>query len=89
MYEQELNWKLLGNSDEYYTKFNMNALLRADLKTRYESYGIAIANRFMSPNEARELEDMNSYDGGDKYENPNTTSGANDINEDNTEDNGQ
>ena len=89
MYEQELNWKLLGNSDEYFTKFNMNALLRADLKTRYESYGIAITNRWMAPNEARELEDMNPYEGGDKYENPNTTSGANDINDDNTEDNGE
>lgn len=74
MYEQELNWKLLGNAREYYTRFNMNALLRADLKTRYESYGIAIANRFMNPNEVRDLEDMNAYEGGDKYENPNTLS---------------
>jgi len=75
IYEQEFNMKLLGNYAEFYSHFNLNALLRADLKTRYDSYAIAIQNRIMNPNEARALEDMNSYEGGDKFENPNITTG--------------
>ena len=89
MYEQELNWKLLGNAPEFYTRFNMDALLRADLKTRYESYGIAIVNRFMNPNEVRDLENMNPYDEGDKYENPNTISAEDNSNNEINENDGE
>jgi HK97 family phage portal protein len=39
-------------------KFNVDALLRADLMTRYQSYEIGIRSGFMSENEARSLEDM-------------------------------
>jgi HK97 family phage portal protein len=49
-----------------FLKFNVNGLLRGDLKTRYESYAIAIKNKFMTPNEAREHEDMEPLDGGDE-----------------------
>jgi HK97 family phage portal protein len=40
-----------------YAKFNAGALLRTDLKSRYESYEIALRNRFLTVNEVRELED--------------------------------
>jgi HK97 family phage portal protein len=75
LYEQEFNWKLLYNSPEYFTEFNMNALLRADLMTRFNAYSLAIQNRIMNPNEVRQLESMNPYEGGDNYENPNITPG--------------
>jgi HK97 family phage portal protein len=45
-----------------YMKFNVNALLRGDLKTRYESYEIGIRSSFLQPNEARELEDLPPLD---------------------------
>lgn len=67
--EQELNFKLL-KEDEKTSKFfkmNMNAILRGDNKSRFESYQIGINNGFLSPNEARSLEDLNPYTNGDTF----------------------
>lgn len=54
----------------YYAKFNSGALLRGDLKARYESYGRGIQWGILSPNDCRELEDLNPRDGGDVYLTP-------------------
>jgi hypothetical protein len=43
--------------------------------TRFNAYSLAIQNRIMNPNEVRQLESMNPYEGGDNYENPNITPG--------------
>lgn len=48
----------------------MDALLRGDIKPRYEAYVQAITNGFMSPNEVRSRENMNPYKGGDVYWRP-------------------
>ena len=40
-----------------YVKFNAGGLLRTDLKTRYESYEIALRAGFLTVAEVRELED--------------------------------
>ena len=48
-----------------FVKFNVEGLLRADMKSRYESYAIGIGNQFMTPNEAREYEDMPPLPGGE------------------------
>jgi len=69
MYEQELVWKLFTNKEieqGYYSKFNADVILRGDIKTRYESYRIAVQGSFMTPNEVREKEEMESKDGGDE-----------------------
>ena len=68
-YEQAVRRDLLTNEEKkkYFAKFNINALLRGDFKTRMEGYQIGINCEMMSPNEARELEDMNPYTGGDEY----------------------
>jgi HK97 family phage portal protein len=68
-YEQAIKLDLLNNEEKrkYFPKFNINALLRGDFKTRMEGYQIGINCEMMSPNEARELEDMNPYDGGDEF----------------------
>lgn len=69
MYEQESDYKLFLNSEirkGYYLKFNADAILRADTKTRYESYTQAIQNGFKTPNEVRELEEDEPLLGGDK-----------------------
>lgn len=68
-YEQELTYKLFTQrelEEGYYIKFNVNAILRADPKTRYEGYRIAIQSGFMTPNEVRELEEMEPLEGGDR-----------------------
>ena len=54
----------------YYAKFNAGALMRGDLKGRYESYGKGIQWGILSPNDCRDLEDMNPRDGGDIYLTP-------------------
>jgi HK97 family phage portal protein len=45
-------------------KFNVNALLRGDLKSRYEAYQLAIDSGFMNPDEARALEELPPIPGG-------------------------
>jgi HK97 family phage portal protein len=51
----------------YYYKFKMQALERGITTDRYKSYGLALTNRWMTPNEVRELEDMNPKEGGDEF----------------------
>jgi HK97 family phage portal protein len=73
-YERELEVKLFPNNLSKYVRFNLDGILRGDTATRTGYYSQAIQNRWMSPNEVRALENMNPRDGGDVYENPNTTS---------------
>lgn len=68
-YEQEMTYKLFTQREidaGYYVKFNVNAILRADPKTRYEGYRIAIQSGFMTPNEVRALEELEALPGGDR-----------------------
>lgn len=53
--------------DRQYVLFNADAVVRADLKTRYEAYQIALTpgTAFMTPNEVRALEDLEPVAGGD------------------------
>lgn len=60
----------------YFLRTDADSLLRGDAASRANFYASAITNRWMNPNEARRKEGMNPYDGGDSYENPNTTSSA-------------
>lgn len=68
-YESAIRRDLLTpkERERKYAKFGINALLRGDFKTRMEGYQIGINCEMYAPNEARELEDMNPYDGGDEY----------------------
>ncbi len=67
--EQEFNRKLLRDDEHatHYFKFNTNGLLRGDAKNRSEYYKNLYYIGAMSSNEARENEEMNSYEGGDEY----------------------
>jgi HK97 family phage portal protein len=47
-------------------EFDFDALLRADSKSRFESYRIAINAGIMTPNEARAEEHLPAVDGGDQ-----------------------
>lgn len=71
--EKEVNRKII-RSDKYFFKFNVDGLLRGDIKSRYEAYQIALGGNqqpgFMTINEVRELEDREKIDGGDKLYKP-------------------
>lgn len=65
-FEEEANLKLFGRQQRgvFYTKFNLSALLRGDVKTRYEAYEIAHRNGWMNGDDIRALEDMNPIPNG-------------------------
>jgi len=69
--EEETYEKLLSeeekDGDTHVIEFMRQALVRADMTTRFAAYATAINNRFMSPNEARSRENLNPYDGGDEF----------------------
>ena len=68
-WEMAMKKALLSSSEknDYFIKFNVDGLLRGDYKSRMEGYSIGIQNGFLSPNDVRELEDMNTIDNGDIY----------------------
>lgn len=77
VWEEECEVKLLTESElerGYYFKFNDGALLRTDKQTTATIASTLIASRVINANEAREWFDMNPYEGGNSYTNPNTSS---------------
>jgi len=69
VYESALRRDLLTEEERrrYYFKFNINALLRGSMKDRAAFYRDMINAEVFNPNECRELEDRNPYDGGNEY----------------------
>lgn len=67
VFEQEINMKCFTEAEKLttYVKFNMNGLLRGDMKSRAEFYTVMRNAGGMDGNEMRSLEDMNTYIGGD------------------------
>lgn len=63
MLEQELNLKLAGEGQRI--EFNVDGLLRGDFRTRMEGYARAVMFGIMTPNEARERENLAKMDGAD------------------------
>lgn len=59
-----------GERERYFAKHSVNALLRGDIKSRFESYNLGINSGWLSPNEAREWEDLNRVEGLDDYRSP-------------------
>lgn len=67
-FEQAVDRDLLDDSEreEYFTRFNLDALTRATMKDRYEAHNIAVQGGWKTVNEVRDLEDLNPIDGGDE-----------------------
>ncbi len=63
--EQEMNLKLFGRDSDFEVRFNVDSLLRGDLKTRMEAHATVIQNGIKTPNEVREKEGMEPLPGGD------------------------
>lgn len=60
----ELPDRLRGTNATASFRFNLDALARADLKTRFEAYGLGINAGVLKPDEARALEDLGPVAGG-------------------------
>lgn len=69
-WESELNKKLFMNDKSHYIRFNMEGLLRGDLKSRYESYTKARNWGWLSANDIRRLESLPPIENGDVYLQP-------------------
>ena len=67
--ELEMNTKLFRKSNigKEYIKFNVNSLLRGNIKDRSDYYKTAITNGWLSINEVRAKEDENKIADGDKH----------------------
>ena len=71
-FEQAVSKDLLleEEQDEYFTKFNVDGLLRGDYQGRMNGYATGISNGFLSPNDIHRLENMDlipAEEGGDDY----------------------
>lgn len=68
--EARMNAYLLGEEERaagLYVAFDLKGLLRGDAAARSAMYQALFAIGAMSPNEIRQAEDMNPYDGGETY----------------------
>jgi HK97 family phage portal protein len=68
-YENQIARKLLGRNERnrLRPKYNMDALLRGNIKTRYDMYKIGREIGMLSANDARDRENMPRIEGGDDY----------------------
>lgn len=66
-YEQEMDYILLkSNEKKYYWQFNVDAILRSDIESRYRAYQIGISGAFLQPAEARAKENLPFVEGTDE-----------------------
>jgi len=65
--ETQTNIKLFGRVQRgvFYSKLNFDSMLRGDMKSRFEAYGLARQWGIYSTNDILELEDRNPVKGGD------------------------
>lgn len=74
-WQEELREKLLTErekqEDSHFFEFNVAALLRGDIKSRYEAYKTGLGGApFLTQNEVRRMESMPGIEGGDEIRNP-------------------
>lgn len=62
-----IRWLSQEEQGDTYFKFNRSALLRMDARTRAETNEVKIRSGQMTPNEAREKDDVSAYDQGDEF----------------------
>ena len=68
-WEQELDRKLFRDDEkgQFFIKFNLNSLLRGDVKSRGEYYSKLFSIGALSQNDIRRLENQNAIADGDRY----------------------
>jgi HK97 family phage portal protein len=74
-FEEQCDMKLLTpleiRKNKAYFKFNTGAILRTALKETIDAFSVAVSSRIMNPNECRSKLDLNPYEGGEEFINPN------------------
>ena len=82
--ESEMNRKLFKTSEKgrVFVEWNVNGLLRGNIKDRTDSYKTALTNGYMTINEVRRKENMNSIVEGDEHYLPLNMTTINKIGED-------
>ena len=74
-FEGQCDMKLLTpleiRKNKAYFKFNTGAILRTALKETIDAFSVAVSSRIMNPNECRSKLDLNPYEGGEEFINPN------------------
>ncbi|NJC24792.1 phage portal protein [Neolewinella antarctica] len=67
--EKEFNTKLFSRKDQgkMFVRINLDGLLRGDTNARADLYLKLFQTRAINPNEIRALENMNPYEGGEKF----------------------
>ena len=79
MWEETINRDLIDEAEtDLYALFNRAALVKGDIKARWEAHVKALQWGVSSPNEIRALEDQNPREGGDVYYPPPNTAGKSD-----------
>ena len=82
--ESEMNRKLFKANEKgrLFVEWNVNGLLRGDVKSRNEAYKTGINNGFLTINEVRRKENLNSIVDGDEHYLPLNMTTINKIGED-------
>lgn len=68
--EQAYNMRVLSAADRkagFFVEHKIDGLLRGDIQARFAAYQIGLNNGTLSPNDVRDMENMNRYEGGDVY----------------------
>jgi HK97 family phage portal protein len=68
--QQAVRRDLIIATDQYFAEFLVDALLRGDIKSRYEAYAIGRNWGWLSINDVRRMENQNSVANGDAYLEP-------------------
>lgn len=77
IWEETIGRDLIAdNEPDIYARFNRAALVKGDIKARWESYVKGLQWGVYSPDEVRALEDMNPRPGGDVFYDPPNTAGG-------------
>jgi HK97 family phage portal protein len=70
-WEEESNYKLLGGeertAESHFCEFQRNAIVRADMTTRFAGYNTGLQGGWLNRNEIRAMENLNPIEGGDAY----------------------
>ncbi len=68
-WEQQINKDLLmpGEKRRYFVEHLMDALLRGETLARFQAYQYGLQNGIYNPNEVREFENLNPFEGGDVH----------------------
>lgn len=71
MWEEAIGRDLVPEDEPtMYARFNRAALVKGDIKARWDAYMKGRQMKVYSANDVRALEDLNPIEGGDTYENP-------------------